>query len=173
MRRQPCLWKEDENVLELSMIMMHDMRCVVTAVVLSTLSLSGVHAQASSPDDNPTPLAALQAKADQAHPRDRCFLYAELVSKMADLAGQQVNSDNSEQASQTLKLIQRYAENIHVSVTDDSRKLKDAELLVQRTCLRFKNILHEASYEDRPALELTLRQLNEVHEQLMMQVFKR
>jgi hypothetical protein len=149
------------------------MRFVASAVVISTLSLICSYAPASSLDDNPTALAALQAKADQAQPRDRCFLYAELVNQMTDLAGHQLNSGDSGQASETLKLVQRYAEKIHVGVADDSKKLKDAELLMQRTSFRLKDILSEASYEDRQALEATLKQLNQVQAQLMTQVFKK
>jgi len=149
------------------------MRFVATAVVISTLSLICAYAPASTLDDNRTALAALQAKADQAQPRDRCFLYAELVNQMTDLAGHQLNSGDSGQASETLKLVQRYAEKIHVDVADDSKKLKDAELLMRRTSFRLNGILSEASYEDRQALEATLKQLNQVQAQLMTQVFKK
>jgi hypothetical protein len=45
--------------------------------------------------DNPTVLAALQAKTDQAKPRDKCFLCAKLVSQTTDLAGQQFKSGES------------------------------------------------------------------------------
>jgi hypothetical protein len=148
------------------------MRLVATAVVISTLSLACADASASGLYDNPTALAALQAKADQAQPRDRCFLYAKLVSQMTDLAGQQFNSGESGRASETLKLVQQYAEKIHLGVAGDSKKLKDAELLMQRTSFRLKDILSEASYEDRQALEATLKQLNQVQVQLMTQVFK-
>jgi hypothetical protein len=149
------------------------MRFVATAVVISALSLICADASASALEDRPTALATLQAKADQAQPRDRCFLYAELVNRMTDLAGRQLNSGDSGQASETLKLVQRYAEKIHVDVADDSKKLKDAELLMQRTSFRLKDILSDASYEDRQALEVTLKQLNQVQAQLMTQVFKK
>jgi hypothetical protein len=149
------------------------MRFLVTAVVISTLSLTCSYAPASRLDDSPTALATLQAKADQAQPRDRCFLYAELVSQMTDLAGQQFNSGDSGQASETLNLVQRYAEKIHIGVAENSKKLRDAELLLRRTSFRLKGILSGASYEDRPALEVTLKQLNQVQAQLMMQVFKK
>jgi hypothetical protein len=75
---------------------------VATAVVISTLSLTCVFASTSALDDSSTPLAALQAKADQAQPKDKCFLYAKLVSQMTDLAGHQLNSGDSGQASETL-----------------------------------------------------------------------
>jgi hypothetical protein len=92
---------------------------------------------------------------------------------MTDLAGKQFNSGDSEQASETLKLVQGYAEKIHMELADDSKKLKDAESLMQRTSFHMKGILSRASYEDRPALEVTLKQLNEVHAQLMMHIFRK
>jgi hypothetical protein len=149
------------------------MRFVVPLLVLFTLSLTSAYAPASSIDNSPTALAELQTKADQAQPRDRCFLYAKLVSQMTDLASQQFNSGNSGQASETLKLVQRYAEKIHAGVADDSKKLRDAELLMRRTSFHLKGMLNKASYEDRPDLEVTLKQLNQIQTELMMQVFKK
>jgi len=150
-----------------------ELRFVATAVFISILSLTWVFASASVLDDSSTPLAALQVKADQAQPKDRCFLYAKLISQLTDLAGHQLNSGNSGQASETLQLVQQYAEKIHVGVADDSKKLRDAELLVQRTTFRLQDILSQASYEDRQTLEATLKQLSQVQAQLMMQVFKK
>ena len=112
-----------------------ELRFVATAVVISALSLTSVFASASALDDNPAALAALQVKADHAQPRDRCFLYATLVSRMTDLAGHQLNSGDSGQASETLKVVQQYAEKIHMGVVDDSKKLRDAELLMRRAYL--------------------------------------
>lgn len=148
------------------------MRLVATAVFVSTLLSICACTPACGLTESSTVLAALQAKADEAQPQYRCFLYAELVSRMTDLAGQQFHSGNSEQASETLELVQQYAERIRVAVADDSKKLKNAESLMRRTSVHLEDILREASYEDRPALEATLKQLNQVQAQLMMQVFK-
>src|ERR1700728_3063477 len=155
------------------MFVKYELWLVATAVAISTVLLICAHASASSLDDSPTALAALQAKADQAQPKDKCFLYAKLVSQMTDLAGRQFNSGDSGQASETLKLVQQYADKIHLEVADDSKKLKDAELLMQRTSVRLQDIRNEASYEDRQTLEATLKQLNQVQAQLMTQVFKK
>src|SRR5579863_5755246 len=149
------------------------MRVMSAAVVISTLSFVCVRTPASGLAGSANTLAALQAKADQAEPRDRCFLYAELVSQTAELAGQQFNAGDSVQASKTLDLLRRYADKIHLDVADDSKRLKNAESLIQRTAFRLRDILHEASYEDRPDVEATLKQLNQIQTQLMMQVFKR
>jgi hypothetical protein len=134
--------------------------------------LTYLYAAASGLGDTPTALAALQTKAEQAQPRDKCFLYAKLVSQTTDLVGQQLHSGDFGQASQTLKLVAQYAAKIHMDVGYDSKKLKDAELLMQRTSFRLKDILSEASYEDRQAFETTLKQLDQVQAQLMTQVFK-
>jgi hypothetical protein len=134
--------------------------------------LTSLYAAASGLSDTPTALSALQKKAEQAQPRDKCFLYAKLVSQMTDLAGQQLNSGDSGQASQTLMLIAKYAAKIHIGIAGDSKKLKDAELLMQRTSYRLKDILSEASYEDRLTLKATLEQLDQVQVQLMTEVFK-
>ena len=155
------------------MLVKCELRFVATVVVIATLWLTCAFASASALDDSSTPLAALQVKADQAQPKDRCFLYAKLISQLTDLAGHQLNSGDSGQAWETLQLVQQYAEKIHVGVADDSKKLRDAELLMQRTTFRLQDILSQASYEDRPTLEATLKQLNQVQAQLMTQVFKK
>jgi hypothetical protein len=155
------------------MFVRRQLQFVATAVAISTTWLTCICASASSPDQRPSALATLQAKADQAQPRDRCYLYAELVSQMTDLAGHQFSSGDSEQASETLKLVQRYAEKIQIGVGDDRKRLKNAELLVRRTSFRLKDILGGASLEDRETLEATLRQLNQIQAQLMTQVFKK
>jgi Spy/CpxP family protein refolding chaperone len=155
------------------MLVKCELRLVAAAVVISTLPLTCVFASASALDDSPAVLAALQVKADHAQPRDRCYLYATLVSRMTDLAGHQLNSGDSGQASQTLKVVQQYAQKIHMGVVDDSKKLRDAELLMRRATFRLQDILSEASYEDRQTLEATLKQLNQVQTELMTQVFKK
>ena len=152
--------------------MRRKVRFMSTAVAISTLSLTCAYTLASSVHDDPTTLAARQAKADQAQPRNRCFLYAKFVSQMTDLAGQQFHSGDSGPASETLKRVQQYAEKIHKGVANDNKNLKEAELLMQRTSFRLKDILDEAPFEDRGALEATLMQLNQVQAQLMTPVFK-
>jgi hypothetical protein len=149
------------------------MRIMVISAVASTVLLICSYAPAARLTESSTALAALQVKADQAPLRDRCYLYAELVSRMTDLAGRQFNSGDSEEASETLMLVQRYAEKIHMDISEDSKKLKSAELLMQRTTFRLKDMLHEVSYEDQMTVAVTLKQLNQVQAHLMLQVFEK
>jgi hypothetical protein len=152
------------------------MRFAAIVFVLSTLSLIYPCAFASGVDEkipDLDALAVLQAKADQAPPKEQCFLYAELVSQMTDLAGREYGSGDSTKASETLTLVQRYAEKIRVGIAMDTKKLKNAELLMQHTSFRLKDILNSASYEDREMLQATLKQLDQVQSQLMLQLFKK
>jgi hypothetical protein len=59
-----------------------------------------------------------------------------------------------------------------MGVAEDTRKLKNAEILMRHTAFRLEEILHAASLDDRPTLESTLKQLDQVQSELMMQVFK-
>jgi len=143
----------------------------VTALVAAFLLLSTQSAKAIDervPD--PGTLAALRAKAQSASAREQCFLYAELVHQMTELAGRQMNAGND--ARETLNAIHDYAQKIHMGMADDTKRLKNAQILMEHTAFRLNEILHSASSEDRPVLESTLKQLNQVQNELMMQVFR-
>jgi hypothetical protein len=153
--------------------MKYSKQFAAAAVIVITMPLASVCARASGREGDATSLARLQAKADEAPPRDRCFLYAELVGLMADRVGQQLNSGDSERASESLSLLKQYSERIDSAVTFDSRKLKDAELLTRRASFRLSNLLRGASYDDRPALDATLKLVYKTQAHLMREVFKR
>jgi hypothetical protein len=148
------------------------MRFVVIAAATALL-VPGTHAYGADeklPDAQA--LLTLEAKADHASPKEQCFLYAEIVHDMTEIAGQELSSGDITHASQTLKAVQGYAEKIHMGVADDTRKLKNAEILMRHTAFRLNEILHGASLDDRPTLEATLKQLDQVQSELMLQVFK-
>ena len=152
------------------------MRFVATTLAVSALALNLTCARAFAIDDripDPQALAALMLKADQAQPKEQCFLYAELVHDMTELAGQQMNAGDGDHASATLRLIQKFAEKIHMGVAEDGKKMKNAEQLMRHTSFRLTGILNAASYDDRQALQATLKQLEQVQTELMMQVFKK
>jgi len=154
------------------MLMRCGMRLVTNVVIIVAMALASVDARAADLDGRATDLATLQVKAEQAPPRDRCFLYAEIVGQLADRAGEQIESGDSDRASESLRLLRQYAEQIGSATTDDSRKLKDAELLTQRASLRLSNMLRGAPFEDRPVLDATLKLVYRAQTNLMLQVFK-
>ena len=151
------------------------MRFVAATLAVSALAFNLSCACAYAADErvvDPQALAALMAKADQAQPKEQCFLYAEVVHQMTELAGQQLSAGDAH-ASETLHLIQKYAQKIHMGVAEDGKKMKNAEQLMEHTSYRLNDILNSASYDDRQALQATLKQLEQVQTELMMQVFKK
>ena len=152
------------------------MRTLVLVAGLLAVGFTAAPVCASSFDNKPPDqqtIDALEARASQAQPREQCFLYAEMVHQMTELAGQQYSSGDDDHASQTLRLVQKYAEKIHMGVAADGKKMKNAEQLISHTSYRLSGILNAASYDDRQALQATLKQLEQVQTELMMQVFKK
>lgn len=145
----------------------------VAITAATVLLLPCTHAYAASeklPDAQA--LLLLETKAAQASPKEQCFLYAEIVHDMTEIAAQEMSSGDISHASETLKAMQGYAQRIHMGLAEDTRKLKNAEILMRHTAFRLNEILHNASLDDRPTLESTLKQLDQVQSELMMQVFK-
>src|SRR5215469_6934211 len=116
-------------------------------------------------------LNQLEQRAQQANPRDQCFLYTELVSAMTELAGKEMLNGDPDRASAMFKKIEHYAELIQMNLARDTKKLKNAEMLMHHTTYRLNEYLHSASSEDRPTLQATLKQLNKVQSDLLTQVF--
>ncbi len=142
-------------------------------VLLSVFLLLPVPAQAAdkeAPPDAQT-VSQLELRAQQASPREQCFLYTELVHSMTELAGQQMLAGEEQQASATLRQVDHYARLIHLSLSSDTRRLKNAQMLMHHTAYRLGEYLHAAPSEDRPVLQATLKQLDQVQDELLTQVF--
>lgn len=116
-------------------------------------------------------IAQLEAKAASANPREQCFLYTELVHSMTEMAGKQMLDGDIEHASQTLKRVEHYASLIHLGLAKDTKRLKNAEMMMHKTTYRLSGYLHVASSEDKATLEATLKQLDTVQNELLDQVF--
>ena len=143
-------------------------------LVLLTASLLPLPCLASNPDNKQLDQAAISAlvlKANVASPKEQCYLYAEIVHQMTELAGRQLNQ--GEDASGTLASIRDYTQKIHVGLADDTKRLKNAQILMEHTAFRLNEYLHTAALDDRPLVETTLKNLNQVQNELMMRVFRR
>ena len=117
-------------------------------------------------------LSQLEQRAQQANPRDQCFLYVQLVHALTETAGRQLLAGEVDQAYATLKKVNQYAALIHTDIADNSKRVKNAEELMHHTTYRLNEYLHQASFEDRETLQATLKQLNQVHDELLAEVFK-
>lgn len=153
------------------------MRSRVPAAVLLILGVSAGSACASSSFDDKVydlqTIQALEAKLEQAQPREQCFLYAELVHQMTEVSLKQYAAGDVEKATGMLKEIQQFAHKIHLSLGGDERRLKNAEILLRHTAFRLTEMLHSSSFEDQELVKQTLAQVNEAQNEAMMQVFRK
>jgi hypothetical protein len=152
------------------------MRAQISLAVLILLPAIAVPACAYTPDEkipDQESISALEAKIPQAQPREQCFLYAELIHQMTEFSVRQYAAGNVDKASDLLKQIQELAHRVHLSVADDNKRLKNAEILLRHTAFRLNEMLHSSSYEDRPLVAQTLAQVNRAENEAMLQVFKK
>jgi hypothetical protein len=117
-------------------------------------------------------LAQLELRAQQAGPRDQCFLYTELVHTMTEIAGRQMLNGEIDKASDTLQKVNHYAQLIHMDLANNSKRIKNAEMLMHQTTYRLAEYLRKASAEDQDTLKATLKQLDKVHDELLAEVLK-
>jgi hypothetical protein len=113
----------------------------------------------------------LEQRAVTAQPREQCFLYTELVHSMTQLAGKQFLDGDFEQGAATLKKIQHYAQLIHQNLANNTKRVKEAEKLMEHATFHLGEYVHHASGDDKLALQATLKQLDGVHDELLTQVF--
>lgn len=131
---------------------------------------------ASNPDEKPfdqDSIAALQAKILQAQPKEQCFLYTELLHEMTEVSVKQYSTGEDEKAHALLKQVQDLAHKIHLSLSDDNKRLKNAQILLRHTAFRLNEMMHNSSLEDRPFLAETLAQVNKAQDEAMLQVFRK
>src|SRR5215469_45680 len=152
------------------------MRTLVVVAGLLAIAFTAVPACASSFDNKPADqqaIDALEARASQAQPREQCFLYAELVHDMIEVSLRQYAAGDQEKASGLLKRAQDFAHKIHLALSDDNKRLKNAEILLRHTAFRLTEMLHASASEDRPLVQQTLAEVNQAQNEAMLQVFKK
>ena len=148
---------------------------VPSFATLALLAVSAAPVCASGFDDK-TPdqqsIDALAIRASHARPREQCYLYAELVHEMTEYSLRQYAAGDVEKAAELLRQIQPLTHKIHLSVADNDKRLKSAEMLLRHTAFRLNEMLHTSSFEDRTLVEQTLAQVNQAQTDAMMQVFR-
>jgi hypothetical protein len=152
------------------------MRSQVKSALALVLIAFAVPACASSLDDkipDQQTINALEIRASQAQPREQCFLYAELVHDMIEVSLRQYAAGDQENASGLLKRAQDFARKIHLALSDDNKRLKNAEILLRHTAFRLNELLHSSASEDRPLVQQTLAEVNQAQTEAMLQVFKK
>jgi hypothetical protein len=92
---------------------------------------------------------------------------------MIEFSAHQYANGEFEQAALLLKRAQDITHKIHIAVTADDKKLKDAQILLRHTAFRLSELIHSAGTDDRPLMAETLTQLNAAQTETMLAVFKK
>ena len=150
------------------------MRFQGSFAVALLFGLTALPVRAAGVDDKNFDLATIQAledRANQAQPREQCFLYAELVHQMTEVSVRQYAAGDVEKATSLLKRIQALTHKIHLSMANNDKRVKDTEILLNHTAFRLNGMLHASSFEDRPLVQETLADVSQAESEAMLQVF--
>jgi hypothetical protein len=128
------------------------------------------------PDEAPLDAAALaqmEQRAETAQPRDQCFLYAEVLHGLTELAGREVAAGDQTDADSTLQHIDTVAAKMQKASASNAKRLKNAEQLLEHTTRRLTDIAHIVTGSERTAMQATLQRIDRLHTQVLTMVFAR
>ena len=152
------------------------MRSQIKSALVLVFTALAIPACAASIDDkipDQQTINALELRASQAQPREQCFLYAEVVHDMIEVSLRQYAAGESEKATGLLKRARELTHKIHLALSDDNKRLKNAQILLRHTAFRLNEMLHTSASEDRPLVQETLAEVNDAQNEAMLQVFKK
>ena len=129
----------------------------------------------SVPSDEPasttSALADMEARAAQAEPRERCFLYTELLHEWTEFAGRSLAAGDVTSAANAIQHADSNAIRLRETINRDSKRLKNAELLMERSVHRLSDIMRVSTLEQRDSMEAVVRRVSNVHDELLAAVF--
>ena len=120
---------------------------------------------------DPSMIATLQLRAEQAAPRDQMQLFADLADKISLLATKQIADGDEEHAQATLKQLEACTAQMEITLKLDSKGLKRAEMLLHTTNRRLKDLVRGASGDMKPVVQSALKRLDQAQTSLLSAVF--
>ena len=138
----------------------------------STCVLRTAHASAGNEANvDATSLTNLESQVATAEPRDRCYLYTELLHNWTELAGREIAAGNDDAARFAMEHADADAAKLRSTIAHDSKRLKNAELILQHSVRRLSDMMLVTSMDQREALKTVLRHVSSVHDELLAAVF--
>jgi hypothetical protein len=152
-------------------------RSVARPALCAVLLFGGAMARpalASGPAEqvlDATALTDLEQRAEAAQPKDRCYLYTELLHGWTELAGRSMADGDDTTAATAIAHADADALKLKTALENDSKRLKNAELLLEHTVHRLSDMVRVASMDQHDAMQAVLKHLNNVHDALLAQIF--
>lgn len=152
-------------------------RLTITSSVCATVLFAGMGARpalASDPSElalDAPALTDLEQRAAAAEPKDRCFLYTELLHGWTELAGKDMTQGDEVDAASAIAHADEDAAKLKGALGTDSKRLKNAELILEHTAHRLADMVRVASLDQHDTMQAVLKHLNSVHDALLAQIF--
>ena len=131
-------------------------------------------ARASGPDEtavDAATLADMESHAAIAEPRERCYLYTELLHAWTELAGRDMAAGDDPAAATAMQHADADAARLKEAISRDSKKLKNAEQLMEHSVHRLSDMLRVATMDQRDTMQSVLKHVSSVHDELLAAVF--
>jgi len=133
-------------------------------------------ARASNMDESPLDLATLlqmEQRAETAQPRDQCYMFAEVLHGLTELAGRQMAAGDDQQAAATFTQIDSVAQKMEKASAANAKRLKNAEMILEHITRRLTDMVHVASTDDRSATQAALKNIDHLHTQVLAVIFSK
>ncbi len=113
----------------------------------------------------------LRAEAEKASGGHQGALYAELASRLVDVADQQFTAGDSSKGQQTVQEILADATKAHDDAVRTRKKLKDVEIHLRETQRHLENVRRTLAAEDRPPVDAVEKKLADFRQDLLNVMF--
>jgi hypothetical protein len=115
----------------------------------------------------------MEQRADAAQPRDQCYMFAEVLHGLTELAGRQIAAGDDQDASTTLTHIDSLAVKMQKASAANAKHLKNAELLLEHVTRRLNDMAHVVPGSQRSAMQATLQCVDHLHTQVLAVIFSK
>jgi hypothetical protein len=117
-------------------------------------------------------VADLEIRAVQANPREKPYLYTELADRLTMMASRQIQNGDLDQAAATLEKVETCSARIESEISDKSKGMKKAEMLMHATGRRLSDLLRVSPSDLKPHLQAALKRLNDAQNILLSKMFE-
>jgi hypothetical protein len=143
----------------------------VIALLAGVLARPALASGPAEPALDAAALTDLEQRAAAADTKDRCFLYSELLHGWTELAGRAMAQGDDTETAKAIARADADAAHLKAALANDSKRLKNAELLLEHTAHRLSDMVRVASMDQHDALQGVLKHLNTAHDALLAQIF--
>ena len=143
---------------------------LIMTTMLCSLPVFAAQATAPAKSQNVEELEKAKAKADRASAHDKCYDSVEVVRALVEVANDQFNAGDVEQAQQTVKEIVNYADQAREASQHSGHKLKQSEITLRKAQRRLDDIRRSLPFEDQATVEAALKQLEADRQEILHQV---